>query len=358
MNPLKTLILTLSLCGLGTSLATASPTGCTPYLCTVPTADFTIAVGSPLWVSPDRYWLAGFDPNVTLQTAGEALNLIRPTDGLPFRRVSPEEVGELPHWVDRYPADTVALYRANKSGEGTHFVVLVPRQGQVLAHWYDPSGERTTFVGSGGFVAYRQTADQQYRSAAAGDPEGLAPGSPKTAYTYLDERSGLLSRKTDEQGRETRYDWDAPTRRLLLVTETGPGGQDIVKRTELRYLALWRYHYLSEVTERTFDGLGGEAVRRTRYGYSEYSKPEYLNYDVRLTSESREVLGRLPERRRNAGSKRQRHGIWPRLSAAYPATRPAARRSTRTGALPTTRPGAAAAPPAASNRTAPPPAPP
>ncbi|PTA66361.1 hypothetical protein C8263_18370 [Deinococcus arcticus] len=100
-----------------------------------------------------------------------------------------------------------------------------------------------------------------------------------------------MSKMTDAQGRETHYSWDALTRKLLSVVETGPGGQEIAKRTEFKYTPIWKYHYLSEVTERTFDGLGGEAVRRSRYGYSEYSKPEYLNYDVRLTSESREILG-------------------------------------------------------------------
>jgi YD repeat-containing protein len=286
------LTLVLAACSLSQSYAS-----CAQVICqaSVPT-DISLSVGSPLWQEQHTDWLPGLTPNATVQTAPPLFDLMIHTgQHLMLKRLLDfQKLASLPSWISRYSnaSAQVAVYQALVAGEGTHYLVLIPRSGdKTLAHWYTPDGIRTTFGPNGKFPAFTQTLDQQYRSVAAGDPQGELPASPKTAYAYLDAGSGLLKTVTDEQGRVTTYTWDVPTRRALSISQSGPGGQGLVKRSEFQYTHLWKYWYVSEIAERALDGLGGESLRRTRYSYSEYSKPEFLDYDVRLTAESREVVG-------------------------------------------------------------------
>lgn len=282
---------------LAVSSFSQSYASCAQAVCQALTpADITLSVGSPLWQEQHTDWLANFTPTYSLRAAPDRFNLIRyDSSNVAFKRLTDTKaLVAAPNWIARFSAnlDTLAVYQAGVAGEGAHYLILVPRPGdKTLAHWYAPDGTRTTFGPNGKFPSYTQTLDQQYRSVAAGDAQGELPASPKTAYTYLDATSGLLKTVTDEQGRTTSYTWDAPTRRALSISQSGPGGQGLIKRTDLQYTRLWKYWYVSEIAERAPDGLGGESLRRTRYSYSEYSKPEFLDYDVRLTGESREVVG-------------------------------------------------------------------
>jgi hypothetical protein len=63
-------------------------------------------------------------------------------------------------------------------------------------------------------VDFQQTLYQQYRSALAGDPDGIASSSPKTEFTYVGtptsnpQYQGRITKIKDKYGRVTTYEWN------------------------------------------------------------------------------------------------------------------------------------------------------
>ena len=137
-----------------------------------------------------------------------------------------------PSWISRYSgtiADTAfyTLNPANGKQYSKEWIVL-RRVGtnNMIAHYYDASGNRVTFHNDGEYADYTQNPSQQYRGANTpiNDPEGETSSAPKTELKYWDYNAttglssgGLLNQTKDEYGRINVYGWNATDKTLSAV---------------------------------------------------------------------------------------------------------------------------------------------
>jgi YD repeat-containing protein len=252
-------------------------------------ADLELSVGSPMWQRTDTYWMVTPARQVERSTSPATFILFSAGKGMQtFKQVESFPAEGQSALFDRYRTvqDKVSIYQRGQSGE--HIVIVFGPNGRTTTHLYKPDGERLTFDPVTQYPMYSQTPAQQLRSAQANDPEGAAASSPKTTFEYLPGGKGLLSRVTDEAGRQKLYGWDALTRRLLSVRETGPNGTGTTGRVDMRYKQIGRYHFLSEAVTYTPDGFGGEQAAATLYRYAEVGSG--IKYRVLLRSKSTQIL--------------------------------------------------------------------
>jgi YD repeat-containing protein len=137
-----------------------------------------------------------------------------------------------PSWISRYSgamADS-AFYTINpvNGKQYSKEWIVLRRVGtnNMIAHYYDAQGNRTSFHNDGEYADYTQNSSQQYRGAilATPDPEGENASAPKTELKYWDYNSttglssgGLLNQTKDEYGRINVYGWNATDKTLSAV---------------------------------------------------------------------------------------------------------------------------------------------
>ncbi|GGJ51349.1 hypothetical protein GCM10008938_41660 [Deinococcus roseus] len=207
-----------------------------------------------------------------------------------FVRVNKSEVpADAPSWIkeryENYPGSQVAFYRlAPEVALQTtdEWIVFVrPSSGQgTYAHYYDHSGNRSTFHKDGPYFDYLQTLNQQYRSATASpeDPEGdQLAGSPKTEILYDTTNKDLIKEIKDEWGRKTVYSWN--TDKTLKTVEYKYNGTTTSKQVDFLYTdAYGAGNVISSITYKTWSGKGAAfALDFSRKFTFAYAKQDIKN---------------------------------------------------------------------------------
>ena len=235
---------------------------------------------APVFVNPT--------PDTLTLSQGDGSNLL-------FERVTTlplASTNDVPSWIERYRADLngkARVYRL-KAENGVQYtqdwIVLLQGSGQGgVAHYYTQGGTRYTFAGDGEYVDYSQDLYQQYRSALAGDPDGLTV-SAKTEFSYADTK-GHISKVKDEYGRVTSYEWngDQTLNRIYYLLSTESNNDSFARRATFTYEVVGGQRLVNKVTYKAPDGLGNLVERWIDFDYVS------INSQVLLEKIKRQVLG-------------------------------------------------------------------
>ena len=198
----------------------------------------------------------------------------------------------MPSWIERYENVSNAYVYRNPEQNGVQyteeFVVLLVRNNNSIAHYYDHNGTRYTFHDDGEFLDYVQDPHQQYRSAKAGYSEGREVKGEATILSYRNTSKGQLSKVQDPWGRVTRYTWNSDnTLRYvdeLLQKESDPNSY--VSRISFFYITRYNQRLMDKVFITRTNGLkqvrpynhdmSGVDRRYLRFYYAQQSNGEIL----------------------------------------------------------------------------------
>ncbi|WP_240741115.1 polymorphic toxin-type HINT domain-containing protein [Deinococcus sp. Arct2-2] len=168
--------------------------------------------------------LMGFNPTVTAAPQEWAMGVGDGGSQL-YRRATSTEIAAAPSWINqRYAgvrATTTSFISKLQTGIETPETWLIQYRlpnGQMVVHYYDHDGNRTTFWRDGQYADYQQTPHEQYWGVA-GQPTSDAEGStaPRTEFTYTAAGNGQLAKVRDYWGRTTTYEWDGNTGTVTAI---------------------------------------------------------------------------------------------------------------------------------------------
>jgi YD repeat-containing protein len=226
--------------------------------------------------------------------------------------------GNVPHWLQRYAgvvADTAFYETTPAYGKQYSREWIVLRRvgtNNMIAHYYDAAGNRTTFHNDGEYADYTQNVSQQYRGAnlATTDPEGestittpTTSVTPKTEFTYTDynsstglSTSGLISKIKDEWGRVNAYTWNTNDKTLSSIYQLvqDDSTQPLIestwqRKTEYTYIVGFGQRLLRSINEWAYDGKSATTTiqRNKTFSYMQTT----AGAPVTLTSINRSILG-------------------------------------------------------------------
>ncbi|WP_186805500.1 polymorphic toxin-type HINT domain-containing protein [Deinococcus metallilatus] len=206
-----------------------------------------------------------------------------------YRRATDDEINNAPTWInERYAAirGSAAFFiskpQTSLQVDETWIVQYRLGNGQYVAHYYDHSGNRTTFWHDGEYADYSQTPHEQYRGAAyASDPEGS--NSPRTEFTYTSPGNGHLAKVRDSWGRTTTYEWDegagvVAAINILLQNENDNGSWR--RRVEYAYEIVGNQRVVTYMVFRTYDARNQRIGRWFDLNYRTGTNGEVLLYQV------------------------------------------------------------------------------
>ena len=220
-----------------------------------------------------------------------------------FKQTTPN-FATTPSWITRYQTTSGTTFYALESQPGTQYVrewvVLRLIGANYVAHYYTAGGSRATFSHDGEYADYIQNPYQQYRSAAAGIPEGRdlttdIVGTANTDIWYTAPNSGMISKVKDEWGRVTTYEWNTGDKTLTRINELlrdEASNTTHARKTEFEYGVCFNgvcgnQRAVTKVTHTAPDGKGNMVSRSTSFDYQWRSN----NTRLMLAKVSRSVLG-------------------------------------------------------------------
>ncbi len=210
-----------------------------------------------------------------------------------YRQASEDEIQNGPTWIKEryagYRVNTTTQYFISKpqvsvQTDETWLMVVTLGNNRRIAHYYDHSGNRTTFYGDGEYADFTQTPHEQYRAANyQSDFEGIGATAPKTEFSYTAAGNGHLRKIKDSWGRVTTYSWDEAAGVVMAVNMLLKDENDDnswMKRVEYAYEIANNQRVVTYMVFRTEDGRGNRIGRWFDLSYRLGTNNEVLLYQI------------------------------------------------------------------------------